>query len=100
MWERKLHESKAIEKEPEVIINKVQPLQPVQQVTSSVGPSKWYIKNNIIEQKFAKFKKKVTLFKIIYYFTAASITHQLAMPPANLVQQTLLQYSQGSVSFL
>lgn len=67
VWERKLHESKAIEKEPEPIITKTvtQPLQPVQQVATSIGPT-------------------------------ASITHQLTMPPANLVQQTLLQYSHGS----
>lgn len=42
VWERKLQESKAIEKEPEPIINKTvtQPLQPVQQIATSVGPSK------------------------------------------------------------
>ncbi|XP_035222734.1 transcription initiation factor IIA subunit 1-like [Stegodyphus dumicola] len=64
VWEKKLHESKAIEREPETAVSKnvtQTTLQPVQQQTN-LGPS-------------------------------ASITHQLAMPPTNLVPQTLLQYT-------
>ncbi|XP_054718309.1 transcription initiation factor IIA subunit 1-like isoform X2 [Uloborus diversus] len=64
VWERKLQESKAIEKEVEQISSKnttQNALQPVQQQTTSIG--------------------------------GAAITHQLAMPTGNLVPQTLLQYA-------
>lgn len=104
VWERKLQESKAIEKEPEPIINKTatQPLQPVQQIATSVGPSKYWKKNNNneiinnVNNKVNKHLRDIMAFKYDFYFIAASITHQLTMPPANLIQQTLLQYSQVS----
>ncbi|GFQ92561.1 transcription initiation factor IIA subunit 1 [Trichonephila clavata] len=66
VWERKLHESKAIERE-EAPVTKILPhpsLQPVQQ-TTTIGSS-------------------------------ATITHQLAMPTGNMIPQTLLQYNPGS----
>ncbi|PRD34426.1 UNVERIFIED_CONTAM: Transcription initiation factor IIA subunit 1 [Trichonephila clavipes] len=66
VWEKKLHESKAIARE-EAPVTKIVPhpnLQPVQQATT-IGSS-------------------------------ATITHQLAMPTGNMIPQTLLQYNPGS----
>lgn len=51
---------------------------------------------NNVNNKVNKHLRDIMAFKYDFYFIAASITHQLTMPPANLIQQTLLQYSQVS----
>ncbi|GIY74686.1 hypothetical protein CDAR_164941 [Caerostris darwini] len=69
VWEKKLQESKAIERE-EAPVTKIvtqAPIQPVPQATTIGG-------------------------------TSATITHQLAMPTGNMIPQALLQYTPGTVS--